>query len=158
MISVRGYLGTAINFTDDDCLTAAKKLNHVDYDTMIGTGLSGALVIPVLAKFLSKQWAIIRKDGEGQHMFESFVGDIGERWLFVDDLIATGATLRRVYREVREICQQENHTTTFVGLYEYECMYRYPRFVPAKANCCNLGLCEPEADGSASANQDCHWE
>lgn len=159
MISVHGYLGCAVSFGDDDCLTAAKKLNRVDYDTMIGTGLSGSLVVPVLAKFLSKQWAIIRKDGEGQHMPEAFVGDIGERWLFVDDFVSTGATLRRVHRTVGKICQQKHHTTTFVGRYDYDTTsYNRQRFYPAEACCCILGLCKPKIDGSVPADQDCHWE
>src|SRR5258708_3313379 len=70
-------------------------LEGVDYDTMIGTGLSGSLVIPVLAGALDKHFAIVRKE-PSQHDSSRIVGKIGHRWIFVDDFVSSGETRNKV--------------------------------------------------------------
>lgn len=82
---------------------AREHLGGVDFDTMVGTGLSGALVIPVLAHALGKHWLIVRKDNDGSHSSVPVEGALGERWVFVDDFIATGATARRVRSKVLQL-------------------------------------------------------
>jgi orotate phosphoribosyltransferase len=74
---------------------ARRVLQDVDYDTMIGTGLSGALVVPYLARKLGKSWAIARKDTDNSHASWPIEGAVGERWIFVDDFISSGASQHR---------------------------------------------------------------
>lgn len=69
---------------------------QVEFDSIVGTGLSGALVVPTLARELGKHWAIVRKSNDGSHSMNRIEGTIGTRWLFVDDLIASGNTEQRV--------------------------------------------------------------
>lgn len=110
---------------------AREKLAGVDYDTMVGTGLSGALVIPALARNLHKRWAIVRKVGDNSHANTSFEGQLGRRWIFVDDFIQSGATRDRVLEVISEQVRRANEYRTgvsgleplapvFVGTYTYE--------------------------------------
>lgn len=77
-------------------------MKGVKYDTMVGTGLSGALIIPTLARALRKKFLIVRKDAELEHSHASglFVGLLGQRWVFVDDFISSGDTYGRVFEKV----------------------------------------------------------
>ena len=114
------YLGRAFGASLDamterlrDILTDASGPGHVD--TFVGTGLSGALVVPTLARALGRHWAIVRKQ-DGSHSSRRIEGEIGERWLFIDDFIEGGATLHRV----REAVELHASGTKWVGTFEYE--------------------------------------
>lgn len=69
-----------------------------NFDAFVGTGISGAAVVPLLAYEFGKEFAIVRKDRDGSHsphdIESGFIGDV--RWLFVDDFIQSGETARRV--------------------------------------------------------------
>lgn len=103
----------------------------IEFDTIIGTGLSGSMVVPDLARRLDKNFAIIRKPSDSSHAEEAFEGVIGDKWIFVDDFISTGKTLARVVNTVALIERRHNmkylpsghsHTeshTEFVGCWEY---------------------------------------
>ena len=84
------------------------------FDTLIGTGLSGALVVPALANAMGLRWAIVRKD-DNSHSSSRIEGTIGERWLFVDDFISSGRTLDRTKQIVRRACP----ATAYAGFYLY---------------------------------------
>lgn len=77
-----------------------------EFDTIVGTGLSGSLVLPSLARAFTRHFGrkisylLVRKDNDGSHSFRELEGSIGTRWLFVDDLVETGSTLRRCIRKV----------------------------------------------------------
>jgi adenine/guanine phosphoribosyltransferase-like PRPP-binding protein len=119
-----GYFTRA--FGDLDSIAAAVTEHvPVEYDTMIGTGLSGTLVVPTLARILRKHWAIVRKEAS-PHTSKMVEGEIGDRWLFVDDFVSSGATLRRVQAAVADLRQwdvygaQRPLSTVFVGTFQYE--------------------------------------
>lgn len=101
---------------------AASFLEHVEYDTLIGTGLSGALVVPMIARDLGKHWAVVRKPNDGSHSPDRAEGTIGERWVFVDDLVASGTTRNRVIDTVKAIT---GGRTQFVGSYLYNAGGRF---------------------------------
>lgn len=107
--------------------------NHVDldsFDTLVGTGMSGALIVPTLARALRKHWLVVRKPDDGTHDYHGAVGQIGERWIFVDDFLSTGKTFQRVMRWINDNAQgrvydyksdsYKTTKTTFVGTYMYE--------------------------------------
>lgn len=106
---------------------AREALANVEYDTMIGRGLSGALVIPRLAEALGKEWMIVRKPGDSSHSTRPAEGVLGRRWLFVDDFISSGETYREVCKAVRKVA--EDFETEHVGLWCYE--YEYDSYEPA---------------------------
>jgi orotate phosphoribosyltransferase len=107
--------------------TAEQELRSVRYDTLVGTGLSASLVIPLLARSLGKEWLIIRKDNDGSHDFRRAAGTLDQRWVFVDDFISTGETFHRVNRMVETIANSSGHQTELVGAYLY---HSGGRFVP----------------------------
>lgn len=73
-----------------------------DFDTLIGVGVSGAVIVPTLARLLGVKFAIVRKENDGSHGWNKIEGLVGFKWLFVDDLVSSGATVRRVERMMRE--------------------------------------------------------
>jgi orotate phosphoribosyltransferase len=93
----------------------------VRYDTMIGIGISGALVIPAVGRATRKQWALIRKDGEYSHAGNNhFEGAIGERFIIVDDFISSGATVGVILEKVAKIASCEGVMRPhFVGVWQY---------------------------------------
>lgn len=101
------------------------------YDTLVGTGLSGALVVPSLARLMGLHWAIVRKS-DGTHSNNTIEGEIGRRWLFVDDGLESGRTLKRVMDEVRYVTRHAMHVTTLVGMYgyQYDEIINIDRFLP----------------------------
>lgn len=100
------YMRQAFDNSGTFVQNAKRALSRVDFDTMIGTGLSGSLAIPVLARAMNKHWAIVRKDNDGSHSSCIIEGSIGNRWVFVDDFISSGATRDRVIRVVTETVQE----------------------------------------------------
>jgi len=127
------YLKDAFAPTKEMVGVARDMLKGVEYDTLIGTGLSGALVIPIIARALRKNYAIVRKGRDGTHSRNKIEGRIGERWVFVDDLISTGNTRSRVKAAVKKECKDEGHETTYVGSYFY-CVSEGCGFLPASSN------------------------
>ena len=100
--------------------------NSPDVDTIVGRGLSGALVVPHIARELGLHWAIVRKQGDGSHSHEMFEGTIGKAWVFVDDLISSGKTLIATVEVVNEECRRNGHATRMVGAYTYAPTFWWP--------------------------------
>lgn len=111
-------------FTDQKGLIAIarRKLHRVEYDLLVGTEVSGALATPLLAYALRKDLALVRKN-KGAHshrMVETVLPPKDViRWVFVDDFISTGKTLRRVKRRMAELARKTGRVLEFVGVYSY---------------------------------------
>jgi len=99
------YFSMAFDDPEKILAPARKALATVTFDTVVGTGLSGALVVPIFAREFGTNFAVVRKPGESNHDIGSIVGRVGDRWLFVDDFIASGATLRRVKAVMADLRQ-----------------------------------------------------
>jgi adenine/guanine phosphoribosyltransferase-like PRPP-binding protein len=91
-------------------------LKSYEFDSIVGRGLSGALVIPTLAARLGCTFAIVRKPDDRRHSRSEIEGEIGDSWIFVDDLIASGAT----YRHTRDAVQRAWQTAKITGKEEGE--------------------------------------
>lgn len=94
------------------------------FDTLVGTGLSGALVVPPLARALRKRYLVVRKpDDKSNHSSYPAEGDLGKRWLFVDDLIASGSTFHNCIDTVSKLTgdffSHREHKTQLVGAFLY---------------------------------------
>lgn len=109
------YSARAFSELDEVIENARAKLADVDYDTLVGTGLSGTVVVPILGRELGRHWAVVRKE-ESVHSSRPVLGTLGQRWVFVDDTIDTGATLQRVKRKIAQECT----STEYVGAYLYQ--------------------------------------
>jgi hypothetical protein len=114
------YLRRAIVTPDDIVQEFPFLVAGLDYDTLVGTGMSGAFVVPRLAEALGKEFLLIRKNGDSPHREYAAEGVLGERWVFVDDFIVSGKTFDRVLEAVTgELLLYCNHVPLFVGAYEY---------------------------------------
>lgn len=122
-----GYLDAV--FTPEEVIADARthpSACGVEFDTLVGHGLSGALIIPVLAAQLDVKYMIVRKPADGSHEGSLAEGFLGARWLFVDDFIAEGTTFRAVYQRVHALARHHRFSTELVGGYFYQPGMRRP--------------------------------
>lgn len=95
-------------------------LAGVDFDTLVGTGFSGGVVIPALALAMGKNFMLIRKENDDSHHGPGLsIGNLGAKWVFVDDFVSLGRTKERVFRKVVEQAYWREHDTEYVGDYLY---------------------------------------
>ena len=117
------YIYNALYRLEDSLDSAIVKVSGVEFDTIVCTGISGIIFAVPLAQRLNKKIAIVRKDRDGTHSnneIESncFKGEFG-RCLIVDDLVSSGATVKRIKRIVRK----NSPKVKFVGVYLYNDNY-----------------------------------
>lgn len=87
-----------------------------DFDAFAFRGMSGALIAPILAAKFNKNLLMVRKNTEGSHADDLVEGDnIPQRYIIVDDFVASGRTLRVTRLEVEEF----NERNTLVGVILY---------------------------------------
>lgn len=114
------YLETALRDLDQVVCHMRELMDAIPtFDTLVGRGLSGALIVPFVARALDKHWLIVRKGNDGSHSGELAEGTLGHQWLFMDDLIGSGSTLLATIKGVRQLCYSVGYTTELVGAYTY---------------------------------------
>lgn len=102
-----------------------EKTQGIEYGSLVGIGLSGSVMIPVLALLLDKPFAILRKPGVPCHTNATYEGTIMKDWLFVDDFISSGETFRNALRIIDDQCARyarwgaNPFKPHCVGSYEY---------------------------------------
>jgi len=90
----------------------AKILKYLDsrpntkFDTIAFAGMSGALIAPGIALATNKELTLVRKAGDKHHGSSITKGVEGNaninRYIIVDDLVSSGATVRRIQRQIRK--------------------------------------------------------
>lgn len=156
LTSITGYMEAAFKSPEEIFADAYDCLADQDFDTIVGTGVSGDLIVPVLAREIGCLFAIVRKRPADSHTHSELEGNIGERWVFVDDLIDSGATLDKVKKSVKHVCRAtENwddsinpaHPTEFVGTYLYHRREWYPSdhltYTDNRGRNCYCAKCDP---------------
>jgi hypothetical protein len=93
----------------------------IRYDTIVGIGISGAMVVPAIGRSMRKNWALIRKDGEYNHAGNaSFEGVIGKRFIIVDDFVSSGATVAVILAKLAKVAAEYGTPRpAFAGVWEY---------------------------------------
>jgi len=104
---------------------AVRKLKALDTDypfhAIIGRGISGIAFGAILAHLLNKDFGVVRK-GESTHgrtvseLPTCFVPKQSPQYVIVDDLIASGATIKAIREGVETACP----TAQCVGIYLYQ--------------------------------------
>lgn len=134
------FLSDAFGDIDKLIRKARVILAGVDYDTMVGAGMSGSVAVPTLARELGKYWAIARRnytlvggdDSDPTLKRLPVEGTIGRRWIFVDDMVIGGSCRDEALSTVVQHAEQYGHETTYVGTYLYwEYHTEFPLFTPA---------------------------
>jgi len=120
------YMDSAVFDLKEVIKTAQERLADVEFDTMVGTGFSGSIVIPALALAMGKKFVLIRKETDDSHHGKGrLVGQLGARWVFVDDFISTGRTRERVIEKIGEAVEENRvygmtPPCEMVGQYMYQ--------------------------------------
>jgi adenine/guanine phosphoribosyltransferase-like PRPP-binding protein len=90
------------------------KRYHKKYDTIVFTGLSGALIAPDLSRKLNKQLIAIRKE-KRRHSYHDVEGYTAcKRYVIVDDFIFTGSTVKRIKAKMKQF----NSKAVCIGVLE----------------------------------------
>jgi hypothetical protein len=77
-----------------------RNLRPIDFDVVVFRGFSGAVVGPVVALKMGKNWAFVRKHDDNSHSSSRIEGSIIGRYVIVDDFIDSGATIRKIIEDV----------------------------------------------------------
>ena len=115
------YLKTALTEmprTFETAMAILQPREH-DFDGIVCTGVSGLIIAPLLALQLDKRLAVVRKtDDQMNHAVVRVESGLkkADRWIFVDDLIASGATITRVEDAMRRL---DGFDGPMVGHYLY---------------------------------------
>lgn len=96
-------------------------LRGVEFDTLVGIGMSGTLVVPSIAKITGKYGMALRKEVDNANRWEPRfgVGTLGKKWIFFDEWATTGQTRKEAQRMITKLCEAQNFTTEYVGTYQY---------------------------------------
>jgi hypoxanthine phosphoribosyltransferase len=91
----------------------------IEFDSMVGIGMSGMLVLPLLARHFDVPFLALRKPGESSHMRYAIAhGTIGKKWILIDDFVETGATVA-LARSLVTKATEGRFVTTYQGTYCY---------------------------------------
>jgi adenine/guanine phosphoribosyltransferase-like PRPP-binding protein len=100
---------------------AVEKIREHGIQAVAATGLSGLVIAGAIGHAAGIPVFAVRKHGDPSHSSEkaSGVAPHGpvERWVFVDDLIESGATLRRVRDALYETNLAARRTPSLILLY-----------------------------------------
>jgi orotate phosphoribosyltransferase len=95
---------------------AMRGLEGIQFDTLVGRGISGCMAAPIIARAMSKNFLIVRKENDGSHSGSAAEGSIGSRWIFVDDCISSGNTQRACMAVVERLAPK----AVYVGAWLYQ--------------------------------------
>jgi hypothetical protein len=98
---------------------AKQHLAELDFDTLVGTGLSGTIATADVARYLKKNYLIVRKANDGSHSSMPVEGKLGKKWIFLDDLVSSGRTFCRVWDTVHKISADRNFKSEYAGMFLY---------------------------------------
>lgn len=89
------------------------KMSYHHFDAIAFSGLSGALIAPILALELNKTLLCVRRKGEaysatgsfdGSHSYRTVEGDRAvRRYIIIDDFTSTGTTVQHIFDSVFEL-------------------------------------------------------
>lgn len=90
--------------------------------------MSGALVVPSLADRLGLPFVLVRQRGTSRHWHE-YLGLKATKLIFVDDLIDTGATFRRVRDEFEDVLHADSSKVVGIILHQKEYRYKVEHYL-----------------------------
>jgi adenine/guanine phosphoribosyltransferase-like PRPP-binding protein len=83
------------------CERALRDNDRIKFDALVGTGISGACMVPALSAKVGCFWSILRKTGDDSHQREGIIRYPDSRMtraIIVDDFVCSGATVCRIIK------------------------------------------------------------
>lgn len=131
------YLHSALDRDKID-LTVNTLIHLIDecefhFDAIAFTGMSGALIAPLVAQRLQKELLLVRKAGDGSHSGYIVEGGLDcTKFIIIDDLIMSGNTIRNLLEKVKTVCP--NATCSGIILYHEEANdYDFENRIPVRS-------------------------
>lgn len=100
-----------------------EQLKDIDFDAFIVTGMSGVIMGSVVARSMKKQLTVVRKSSDGTHSNYPVENFIDGKYVFLDDLVATGSTFNIVKQKLKE----ENTKNAAKSKIVASVIYEYPQ-------------------------------
>lgn len=130
-LTVMSYSASAFADSSDELIKNAEMQligQGIDFDSMVGIGNSGLLVLPILARHFGVPFFAARKPGILSHNSRQPRGDgkIGRKWILVDDVKVTGGTINYVTSTINFLSTTNYFSTEYKGTYLYEPMSKAP--------------------------------
>jgi orotate phosphoribosyltransferase-like protein len=119
------HLFKAFNDREKYINVAIEKLKfyNVQFDVIVCTGCSGIVFASVLAYVMGKELVIVRKGSDRSHSNRKVEGSVKSehfgKWIFVDDLVDSGKTRKRVKKAIKAWAGEEA-LKNYVGDYLYD--------------------------------------
>lgn len=99
-------------------------LAETQFDAIAFTGISGALMGPVIAYKLGKSMIPIRKTTDAAHTLDRVEAPEEPcKYVIIDDQISSGATINRIMDGIETEYPDSHHEC--IGIYTYNKMYPY---------------------------------
>lgn len=110
---------------------AEAALAGVEYDVLVGTGVSGMLGAAVTGTLLDKPYAVVRKDEDAStHSLRRVEGHLLPRFVVVDDFVASGYTVEFVRQKYSAtVLATTGIQPEMIGVFRYALNDDRPRFV-----------------------------
>lgn len=130
-----------------DWLVRAIKRSGIEYDAIAFRGMSGALVVPIVAHKLKKKMIMVRKEPShaGRSCIEGYVQS--KRYIVVDDFVASGSTVNEIIQKItwpNEECDRSE--AECVGVFLYAEKKQTPEYDAEKVLHRPLILRKPEGE------------
>ena len=100
------YLTQPIREPKSTIERACSALQGLDFEAIVCCGLGGLLVAPGVAMAMDKSICVVRKAEDKSNHSEFRVESamiMNDRWVFLDDIICTGSTLRYVRNALQDM-------------------------------------------------------
>jgi len=122
---------------DDTVRDAIHTLRKYDFDTIAVCGVSGLLLGPILAYEMGKRLVVVRKKDDSSHSCSMIEGYCGDKYVIVDDLIASGATVNLIRQHLASGLATNGSPPECVGFYGY---YDTAYYLERKGKCDLVGI------------------
>lgn len=105
----RSYSGNAFKDIRSCVSRSVRELKRHDenFDTIVVSGVSGLMIGPSVAMKMGKHLCVIRKREEKSHSSRKWEGTVGDRFIFLDDFICVGDTMKSAVTGVRKAWRAE---------------------------------------------------
>lgn len=131
MMFGKSYFEQVFGDTDELFHNAETQLHgqKIKFDSFVGIGLSGVLVLPILARHFDVPFLALRKAGVDCHdtygIGKYGRGTIGRNWILIDDFVSSGNTIRVAQERVGAGLREAGggFYTEYMGCYAYGSSY-----------------------------------